>query len=1218
MKIRRIHLRNLNSLRTEVTVNFNVGALANAGLFAITGDTGAGKTTLLDAITLALFAKTARLHEAEVMSFGSNDAAAEVEFEAKTGIFRAKWGQTRDKKDPAKFRTLRELAQFEPQTGDWLVTASGARDVDSTASRRGQIEEICGLNFDQFCRSALLAQGDFEAFLKASDSDRSALLERLTDTSIYSELSKKAFERAKNERILLERMNEDLDRLDILSAAAIAQLIENQRIAVEKTKTLATGADLLRNNIAWLERLEILEKKAAELAQQQAEIALKKEAATVQFSRLENHRAALPMAAEIHFLDEKTNETSRFLGEIAVLETENSRLENAKTESAKVMAEREIEFSAIKKKQPEAEKLFREMEVLDEKIVVKKDRADLAAAEFELSKTKLDAAVAEFSELKNHQIEVGERLVLDKNWLVDNQIWAKLPEEMPKFQAAIEQMEAIVEDGKGRKGQLDLAEKLQKELAEKWAETNVFQNKLKSQFTDNQSFINEIVEKNDLEHDLESATNSLTERIEKQTAFVASLQILADVAEQHWGLLQELSATNEQLENLEIELHQTERELLSAIDLVAIRREIFEEAGEKMAQMRAILDYAEARKLLVDGQPCPLCGSTEHPLTAHEPISNIFQENLAQAETDFQAAENRLRELGSNARSLADRLNYLGETRAKIEESEAAFLPKIADSLARISDEKAAFANRGELNEIIQIGQQLLDNQRLVRDDFFQKTKIANQLGRQIEAGQSVLNELKLRQSANDETLKILAAEQAKKKADFEKKQAELVAGFAQFDLDFSWQTRVFAFEKLTEKKAFFEQILGRIAENDAAFQGAEMLGKSLSEQILGLKNQAETRQKTAETEAIELGELIKKRKKEFGERSAELERIAFAEHLHDLESQFLYAQKMLENAQHEAIAVGQQLAQKRIQLGENQQKTAEIEQLLTKKWRASGQFESLEALRNALLGNEEAAQIEAFFKTFQEEQTRWEQSFFENKSAVETERSRDFSEKNLGAAQQKLAEIEAERQRLLQETGGLQTRLDDQKARQAKAKMMMQGIENQRITLKKWERLREFIGSADGKKFRAFAQGLTLERLVALANRHLERLHGRYSLRTTGDDLKLEIVDAFQADNVRPMNTLSGGESFLVSLALALGLADLAGRRAQIKSLFIDEGFGTLDESALSLAIQTLDNLQNDGIKIGIVSHVKELKEKIFPQINVFRQGNGISSVRILEGLET
>jgi exonuclease SbcC len=161
---------------------------------------------------------------------------------------------------------------------------------------------------------------------------------------------------------------------------------------------------------------------------------------------------------------------------------------------------------------------------------------------------------------------------------------------------------------------------------------------------------------------------------------------------------------------------------------------------------------------------------------------------------------------------------------------------------------------------------------------------------------------------------------------------------------------------------------------------------------------------------------------------------------------------------------------------------------------------------------------------------------------------------------------------------------------------------------------LNKLIGQADGKKFRIFAQGLTLKQLVTLANRHLINLNPRYIIeKDATTDLELLIVDTFQADTKRPMSTLSGGESFLVSLALALGLSDLAGQNTNIESLFIDEGFGTLDEKTLEDAIATLENLNHSGKTIGIISHVSALKEKITTQIRVTKKGGGVSILELV-----
>lgn len=176
--------------------------------------------------------------------------------------------------------------------------------------------------------------------------------------------------------------------------------------------------------------------------------------------------------------------------------------------------------------------------------------------------------------------------------------------------------------------------------------------------------------------------------------------------------------------------------------------------------------------------------------------------------------------------------------------------------------------------------------------------------------------------------------------------------------------------------------------------------------------------------------------------------------------------------------------------------------------------------------------------------------------------------------------------------------------------KGLMEEISNKEKSFSTLSALHGLIGSASGSKFRTFAQGLTLDNLLVLANRQLTRLQGRYQLtRKTGEDLALVIVDTWQGDVERDTRTLSGGESFLVSLAMALALSDLVSHKTSIDSLFLDEGFGTLDAQTLDVALDALDNLNASGKMIGVISHIEAMKERIPTQVKVNkRSGLGLS----------
>ena len=193
----------------------------------------------------------------------------------------------------------------------------------------------------------------------------------------------------------------------------------------------------------------------------------------------------------------------------------------------------------------------------------------------------------------------------------------------------------------------------------------------------------------------------------------------------------------------------------------------------------------------------------------------------------------------------------------------------------------------------------------------------------------------------------------------------------------------------------------------------------------------------------------------------------------------------------------------------------------------------------------------------------------------------------------------------------GLKHKLSENTAAKERIKAKQTAIEAQKKECHRWENLHELIGSADGKKYRNFAQGLTFEMMIGHANRQLQKMTDRYLLvRDDAQPLELNVVDNYQAGEIRSTKNLSGGESFIVSLSLALGLSHMASKNVRVDSLFLDEGFGTLDEEALDTALETLAGLQQDGKLIGVISHVPALKERISTQIQVTPQTGGRSQI--------
>jgi exonuclease SbcC len=208
---------------------------------------------------------------------------------------------------------------------------------------------------------------------------------------------------------------------------------------------------------------------------------------------------------------------------------------------------------------------------------------------------------------------------------------------------------------------------------------------------------------------------------------------------------------------------------------------------------------------------------------------------------------------------------------------------------------------------------------------------------------------------------------------------------------------------------------------------------------------------------------------------------------------------------------------------------------------------------------------------------------------------------------------LEQKANALQESIGSDKKELELNKDNSDKHKERIASLEIKKEAFKVWVKLNELVGSADGTKFKKFAQGITLDQLINLANQHLNVLSSRYTLARSQDKLlELEVIDAYQGNVVRPVSTLSGGESFIVSLALALGLSELASQKIAIDSLFLDEGFGTLDEESLETALNALNLLQSGGKMVGVISHVEALKERIPLQIKVIPNGDGTSFVEM------
>jgi DNA repair protein SbcC/Rad50 len=413
-------------------------------------------------------------------------------------------------------------------------------------------------------------------------------------------------------------------------------------------------------------------------------------------------------------------------------------------------------------------------------------------------------------------------------------------------------------------------------------------------------------------------------------------------------------------------------------------------------------------------------------------------------------------------------------------------------------------------------------------------------------------------------------------------------------------------FAGFKEKKEELSQSKNQLGIFRAKFNQLQKEKQSLAGKIKKAKNHFREEEASCDLLGTE-------RKSLFGEKQPETERLVFQQLMSKKQADLEELRKEREQEMLQLSEAESVLTQLRKRFQKEELALKNLVPKLDVKSKKLG-FENLESLQKAILDSPVEKRLRKQEKDLRDDVLRTRQTFENTVKELKKEQKKKLTILTFEELNEDLQQKESAYQMLLEQIGGLKKQLDENERRRRSQKALLEERDQQQKEFLRWEKLRSIIGSHDGKEYRSFAQGLTLQRLVQLANKHLQTLSGRYRIRKRlGKDLELEVIDTFQADNARSMNTLSGGESFLVSLALALGLSDLAGRNTNIRSLFIDEGFGSLDEMTLDLAISTLENLQAKGKTIGIISHVKELKERISTQIQVVKKASGFSEIEIV-----
>lgn len=1219
MKIRTIRIQNLNSLVGTTVLHFDEPPLANAGLFAITGDTGAGKTTLLDAITLALYGEVHRNKDAkEVLSYGRTEAMAEVEFELPSGLYRSKWSiwRARGKVDGNLLGPKREVAEWSEEAGEFKIIAEKINEAKTA------VVEATGLDYGRFTRSVLLSQGDFAAFLKANERERSELLERITGTDIYTQLSVAAFERYRAEQEKLRLAQQELERLELLAPEAVEDLEKQTEALLQAAQREAQRAELARQQLQWKDNIHRLTQEQQTTAQQldTAKTALA-DAAEDQ-AKLDAHQRALPGQAQLLRLQEWQEEQEGVTEQLTRIKTElpivNEQLEQVQGE----LVQTEQNLQQKKQELAEQSQIWDQVIQLDTELDSQQKQLTKIQEQFDGAQDNLTQLETSVDDLTKAIALAEQQQTEGRQWLADHAHLASLAGDLPLIQRQRDQLRNLLRDQRALEETLveldrsiiEQRQKLEKAEARKQAQ-QAQQERLEARFRDS------------LPDGFAASRGELMEQlhreIETRTEQRKSLEALQQLEDTYRQLAQEMNAYEEELESLQHRELVLGKDLMNSLEDLERRSDHLTFKRNVYEQQLAIASYEKSRAQLKDGDPCPLCFSTHHPFREQqfEVHTDQAQAELKRALTRYEAAQKTHNQLLREQTAISREIQQLtGSELRPLSGKVAALQEKIIaqeNQIAQLSqgaDEAILVLLRGN-----RPSQQLYRfNERI--SELKKARKSLEELNKSLEESTQKLNELHQQREERANALKLTEKDRQFRQERLEEVTAELAQATTEvnqqlkkyghhFDLDTAVQT----FAILEEQQQQWEQQQASLQTLTEQLAGQKQALRSDEKQLTVQRSQLEQLTTQRDQAQSALTGLRERRSTLFGDRDPKSEREALSVSLQETEAEMKTISDQVVQLQQQQQLLIQQQKDRQQQFSGLTDKIAGASTTLLHLAEQAG-FVDIAQLSSALLPTEEAQQL----KEQQEELLNAVKEAQQELLRKNTELQKLIDQQLTEAARETivatLAEATEAQTGYQQDIGGLQQQLRQQAERRKQAKALTKQLNAQRQEFRRWSRLNDIIGTADGKKFRTFAQGLTLQRLVQLANVHLEQLNGRYLIQKRSDSsLELDIIDTYQADNKRSMNTLSGGESFLASLALALGLSDLAGRNAQVQSLFIDEGFGTLDEASLDLAISTLENLQAGGKSIGVISHVKALKERIFTQIVVRKQGNGFSEVEVV-----
>lgn len=1148
MILQKLEIHNIASIE-DATIDFEAQPLADSEVFLITGKTGAGKSTLLDAICLALYASTPRLENTsmqgemrdnekdikikdpvQLMRRNTGEAFVRLTFIGSNGVhYEAQWSVAR----------ARNKVTGKIQNKKWALRNL---DTDFTYAKDKEIrEEIAlaiGLDFKQFCRTTLLAQGEFTRFLNSKDDEKAEILEKITGVDAYSRIGAKIFEQTVEKKKIWEDSQQKIEGIQILNDEEIAQKNNQLQQLDEQSQQLKTTLEKEQKKLRWL--------------QQEQDFRQRKEQAKEDLA----HVKAIAESDETQQQEQTITLWNHTIEARAKM--------NEAASCAKTILQQEAQLQSLKQ-------TFRQIQGAQSYELQQEQTIALSIKNIDdyLAQEAPKVHIYENAQTLNTLINsyLKNKKDAENNLQYANQIKKELSTQ---YQPMLEKSKTILEAcQKAYNQQVINVQEAEAELEQ------LHLPQLRQQQEALKTLLN----------DIQKAKNLLELLHEEQNRHVLSKENLVQ-------LQNSILEKEKQLQVLTQESHDAE-----------IRKNALQLAYEK--QRESINKWAKSiRMKLQIGDTCPVCQQRIEATLPHEDNIDAL---VIEAEKLYKDAEIEYNQKIANQNALDSDIKALKNSLA----NEQKVFAKCCESLAKATQKAQEAAKKipeGEnetqtLATLEKVSAQIAEAEvkekeakklRTLRDQKLQEYEV---LRNGMLAAQQKVNDTQHR-------IELVEAQISLQTKDSEKAQNDI-------------QTLIGEAEKLSWKNDWHTMLTE--------------FGKEVEDGAITYKMNTEKQQKlAAELKQFEEGnknlaavlDAIVKLMPTWGTPSKEplmLKRIPkVLTRASELQSQITAALQQMNAAKEKEEDTKKWLKEfmekKQEMLKDFSDKEQEIlldENLLLQldtlqQCDIAEKTEAINRIKQQLVSKQTV--WDELEKAYQLHTGEYEALFDEDEKMTEEEEMSE--EESLDTRISTcIASLEAQLSELGNQRGGIIRDLEIDRTNKAKVGSLLQESAQKKADFEKWSRLNQLLGDATGNKFRRIAQSYVLASLIHSANGYMRTLSDRYILKVVPGTFVISLEDAYQGYVSRAASTLSGGESFLVSLSLALALSDI-GTQLSVDTLFIDEGFGTLSGEPLQHAVNTLRSLHSkSGRHVGIISHVEELKERIPVQIRVNQEGNNSSS---------